>query len=103
MSVDTVTPVSSPASFLQGYQSSLARTLSSIDLNAVAQVVDVLREARNKDRRIFVCGNGGSASTASHFATDMIKGSSYNRGERFKILPLTDSLSTITAYSNDVS
>ena len=52
---------------------------------------------------IFVCGNGGSASTASHFACDMVKGASYGRSKRFRILALTDSLPTLTAYSNDVS
>jgi D-sedoheptulose 7-phosphate isomerase len=45
----------------------------------------------------------GSAATASHFVTDMVKGASFNRDSRFRIMALTDSLSTITAYSNDVS
>jgi D-sedoheptulose 7-phosphate isomerase len=49
-----------------------------------------------------VCGNGGSASTASHFVTDMVKGASYGRSTRFRIMALTDSLPTITAYANDV-
>src|SRR5205807_7564443 len=48
-------------------------------------------------------GNGGSASTASHFATDMVKGASYGRSSRFRVMALTDSLPTLTAYSNDVS
>jgi D-sedoheptulose 7-phosphate isomerase len=61
------------------------------------------REARAQNRRIFVCGNGGSASSASHFATDMVKGASFGRASRFRIMALTDSLPTITAYSNDVS
>jgi D-sedoheptulose 7-phosphate isomerase len=59
-------------------------------------------EARDQGRHIFVLGNGGSASTASHFATDLGKGASYNRPERFRVLPLTDSMSTVTAYANDV-
>lgn len=45
----------------------------------------------------------GSASTASHFVTDMVKGASYGRSRRFKIHALTDSLSTLTAYANDVA
>src|SRR5205085_2562594 len=53
--------------------------------------------------RIFVCGNGGSASAASHFATDMVKGASFGRETRFRVMALTDSLPTITAYSNDIS
>jgi D-sedoheptulose 7-phosphate isomerase len=50
-----------------------------------------------------VCGNGGSASTASHLACDIVKGASYMQQQRFRIMALTDSLPTITAYSNDVS
>ena len=58
---------------------------------AVDQAIEWFREARDAGRRIFVCGNGGSASTASHFACDMVKGASYNRDRRFRIMALTDS------------
>ena len=63
----------------------------------------MLAQARDAGRRIFVCGNGGSASSASHFACDMVKGASYGRPSRFRIMALTDQLPTITAYANDVS
>jgi D-sedoheptulose 7-phosphate isomerase len=53
-------------------------------------------------RHISFCGNGGSASTASHFACDIVKGASYQRTQRFQILSWPDSLPTLTAYSNDV-
>jgi D-sedoheptulose 7-phosphate isomerase len=49
-----------------------------------------------------VCGNGGSAAAASHFVTDVLKSASYGRPSRFRIMALTDSVSTITAYANDV-
>ena len=44
-----------------------------------------------------------SASTASHFVCDMLKGASFKRDKRFRIMALTDSLPTITAYANDVT
>jgi D-sedoheptulose 7-phosphate isomerase len=90
--------MSSPA----GYLSQLHRTLDALDLGRIEQAIEWFCEARDAGRRIFVCGNGGSASTASHFATDMLKGASYNRATRFRIQALTDSLSTISAYANDV-
>jgi D-sedoheptulose 7-phosphate isomerase len=90
-------------SFPQQYRSELLKAIETIDLAAVERAIDVLRRAREEDRRIFVCGNGGSASTASHFATDILKGASFGRDKRFRIMALTDSLSTLTAYSNDVS
>ena len=85
------------------YQAELMKVIESIDPQAVDQAIQLLAKARDQGRRIFTCGNGGSASSASHFATDMVKGASFGRLSRFRILALTDSLSTISAYSNDVS
>jgi D-sedoheptulose 7-phosphate isomerase len=77
--------------------------IEHIDLDRVEQAIQWFDDARAQSRHIFVCGNGGSASTASHFACDIVKGASYNKAKRFRILALTDSLPTLTAYSNDVS
>jgi D-sedoheptulose 7-phosphate isomerase len=88
--------------FAKNYKAELLRAIESIDLEKVGEAIDILARAREEGRRIFVCGNGGSASAASHFATDLVKGASYGRTSRFRVLALTDSLPTITAYSNDV-
>lgn len=90
-------------SFPEQYKSGLLQTIERIDLAKVEQAIAWFREARDQDRQIFVCGNGGSASTASHFACDVVKGASFQRSQRFRIMALTDSLPTLTAYSNDVS
>jgi D-sedoheptulose 7-phosphate isomerase len=89
--------------YSRDYKTKLFGTLDSLDLESVDRAIQILRQARDSNRHIFVCGNGGSAATASHFVTDMVKGASFNRDSRFRIMALTDSLSTITAYSNDVS
>lgn len=96
-----VTPISG-LNFGFEYKAKLLSALETVDIRAVERGIEMLAEAREKNRHIFVCGNGGSASTASHFVTDMVKGASYNRKARFRIMALTDSLPTITAYSNDV-
>jgi D-sedoheptulose 7-phosphate isomerase len=85
------------------YRTDLCRTLEALELGGVSRAIEILAKAREEGRHIFVCGNGGSASTASHFVCDMVKGASYNRRKRFRITALTDSLPTITAYSNDLS
>jgi D-sedoheptulose 7-phosphate isomerase len=90
-------------SFPSLYKTDLLKAIESVDLETVGRAIDVLARARDEGRRIFVCGNGGSASTASHFACDIVKGASFNRPARFRIMALTDSLPTLTAYSNDVS
>src|SRR6058998_3139556 len=89
--------------FPQQYKSELLQAIDTIDLDKVNEAIELFRDARANGRRIFVCGNGGSASTASHFACDIVKGASFNRQSRFRIMALTDQLPTLTAYANDVS
>ncbi len=88
--------------FPEAYKSSLGATLDTLDLERVGEAIRWFEETRAAGGAMFVCGNGGSASTASHFVCDMVKGASYGRPARFRIQALTDSLATITAYANDV-
>jgi D-sedoheptulose 7-phosphate isomerase len=88
--------------YLDNYRADLHRVIDAVDSTQVEQAIEWLREARDAGRTIFVCGNGGSASTASHFACDIVKGASYQREKRFRIMALTDQMPTISAYSNDV-
>ena len=90
------------ASFPELYKTDVLQAIETIDLEKVGQAIGIFAQARDEGRRIFVCGNGGSASTASHFVCDMVKGASFQRDKRFRIMALTDSLPTITAYANDV-
>jgi D-sedoheptulose 7-phosphate isomerase len=77
--------------------------LDSIPVAAVSQLIEKLRAALKEDRQIFVIGNGGSAANASHFATDLGKGSSDKLGARFRVISLNDNVSWITALGNDYS
>src|SRR6266536_881439 len=73
----------------------------SIPIDAVAVIIERFRAALQEDRQIFVFGNGGSAANASHFATDLGKGSSDKLGKRFRVLSLNDNVSWMTALGND--
>jgi D-sedoheptulose 7-phosphate isomerase len=84
------------------YKAALLEAIDRIDVGRVEQAIAWFREARDNSKSIFVCGNGGSSSTAAHFTCDMVKGASYNRDSRFRIMALADSQATLTAYSNDV-
>ena len=88
--------------FPSEYKRNLLEAIERIDLPSVHRAIEWFRDARDSGRRIFVCGNGGSASTASHFACDMVKGASQCGNTRFRIQALTDSVPTLTAYSNDI-
>ena len=89
-------------SYPEQYRAKLFESLHAIPLDKVEQAIQILAQARDDGRAVFVCGNGGSASTASHFVCDLVKGASYGRARRFRITALTDSLPVITAYANDV-
>jgi len=88
--------------FPSQYREHLVSTIQGLDLEKIAQAIDWFHQARAEGRAIFVAGNGGSQATASHFVCDMVKGASYGRPSRFRILALNESIPTVTAYSNDV-
>jgi D-sedoheptulose 7-phosphate isomerase len=77
--------------------------LDSIPAQAVADVIEIFRDALKNDRQIFIFGNGGSASNSSHFITDLGKGASDKLNSRFRCLSLNDNISWITALGNDYS
>jgi D-sedoheptulose 7-phosphate isomerase len=87
--------------WINDYVKAQQAALASIPADAVANIIGKLREAHREERQIFVFGNGGSAANASHFATDLGKGSSDKLGKRFKVMSLNDNVSWITALGND--
>jgi D-sedoheptulose 7-phosphate isomerase len=89
--------------WLQTYISAQHRALDSVPLDAIAQATETVRTAWKNDRQIFAIGNGGSAANASHFATDLGKGSSDAVGQRFRVQSLTDNVAWISALGNDYS
>ncbi len=87
--------------WIKDYIAAEQKALASIPADQVAAAIETVKEALQNDRQIFVFGNGGSASNASHFATDLGKGSSDAVGKRFRVLSLNDNVSWMTAIGND--
>src|SRR5215208_6110813 len=75
--------------------------LDATPTTALARILDILEQARVERRRIFVFGNGGSASTASHFAADLGKNTVRSHMPRFQITCLNDNMAIFSAYAND--
>jgi len=67
------------------------------------KIFNVLKNARDSGNQVFVMGNGGSASTASHFVADLLKTSITNENKRFKAISLSDNIPVLLAWSNDES
>lgn len=70
---------------------------------AIWSVIDVLMDAWRNGRHVFIFGNGGSASTASHMANDLNKLTIVPGKRRFKAMCLTDNVPLMTAWSNDTA
>ncbi|MBZ5501607.1 MAG: SIS domain-containing protein [Acidobacteriia bacterium] len=86
------------------YFEELQRVMVSLPKDGIDQIADTLVRAYDAGRTVYLCGNGGSAALASHFACDLGKGTAYcNGGKRFRVLSLTDNLPTLTAWANDCS
>ena len=95
-------PSSSDVStFFNKYVNGFHATMKRIDISQVKDLIEGLLEARAKDKQIFIVGNGGSASLASHFATDLIKERFPDPRYLFRVTSLADNASVITATGND--
>lgn len=88
---------------IYNYIDNLKKVLDSFDVDALEKIIKLFISARDNKKTIYVFGNGGSGSTASHMVCDIIKGCSYEKEKKFKIICLNDNIPTILAYSNDVS
>lgn len=88
---------------INNYISKHASVFKSMDLTRVQQCLDLVTNTINNNKKIITCGNGGSASTASHYITDWNKMYNLATGKKFRGLSLTDNVGLITAYGNDIS
>lgn len=89
--------------FLRQYLRELSNIFEEINLREFDNFIGELIGAYKRRSHIFIFGNGGSASTASHFACDINKGVSFGKDERYKIICLNDNIPTMLAYGNDIS
>ena len=88
---------------LEQYINDFKNSIEKLDLESINHLVEQIIHTANSKGRIYVCGNGGSASTASHFAVDMMKGVISNKKNFIDVTCLNDNIPILTAYSNDLS
>ncbi len=86
---------------IKNYLTDISTSLARLPVEAITQVIDVLEEARERGRSVFIFGNGGSAATASHFAGDLAKGAICPGKHRLKAFALTDHVPLLSAWAND--
>ena len=86
---------------MQAYRDECVAALNAVDLDAVAAVAEALLAARDAGHIVFIAGNGGSAATASHMATDLMLGSQLV-DPPLRVIALTDNQAILTATGNDL-
>lgn len=90
-------PIASAATaLLTAHVQRTSAALRVLDLDALASIERVLRSARDERRRVFTCGNGGSAAAALHLATDLAL-----LPEPFDVQCLNGNAALLSALAND--
>lgn len=88
---------------IKNYIKTLQGVLDQLDHSAINSVLNLLVQATEKGKTIYIFGNGGSAATASHFQNDFNKGISEYTEKKFRFQCLNDNIATVLAIANDIS
>lgn len=87
---------------IKDYIKNEIETLEKLDVEQINAALNLLRETQENGNTVYVFGNGGSSSTASHFQNDFNKGVSEHLDKKFNLLCLNDNVSTVMAVANDI-
>ena len=87
---------------LNSYLDEEIEVLRKLDLNKINEIMNVLDKARLSGSKVYICGNGGSAATASHYCCDFNKGVSDSLNKKFDFVCLSDNIPTMMAIANDI-
>jgi D-sedoheptulose 7-phosphate isomerase len=99
--ISEATPRVVPIPGVELYLQTVSVALNQLPFDRINQVTDVLWNAYQENRAVYLFGNGGSAALASHCACDFGKGTVINGNRRFRVLALTDNVPLMTAWAND--
>jgi D-sedoheptulose 7-phosphate isomerase len=85
----------------QSYLAEVSDIANKLDRNAIDSAIKILFQAWKNDNQVFTLGNGGSASTATHFACDLNKWVSDKTERKFRAFALVDNIPLVSALTND--
>lgn len=83
------------------YLTSLQETINQLPKEEIVRVIELLHAVRFAGRQVFIMGNGGSASTATHFVCDLAKNTRRRDWPHYKVIGLSDNMAIFSAYAND--
>ncbi len=85
----------------QSYLSEVTEIANKLDRITIDSAINILFNAWKNDNQVFTFGNGGSASTATHFACDLNKWVSDKAERKFRAFALVDNIPLVSALTND--
>jgi D-sedoheptulose 7-phosphate isomerase len=85
------------------YLAQLQEAMADLPIELIDRVIAILLDSARRGSHVFIFGNGGSASTASHFACDLAKNTLVSNAPRFRVVALTDNVALMTAWANDTA
>jgi phosphoheptose isomerase len=88
--------------YAQMYFGLLTRAYSTIDWQQVTRAGEMLSTAAKAGKRIYSCGNGGSAAIANHLVCDCLKGARTDSTIAPEVVSLSATVELITAIANDI-
>ena len=83
------------------YVTVLQETLNQLPKDEIVRVIELLHSARLTGKQVFIMGNGGSASTATHMVCDLAKNTRKTGWPHYKVIGLSDNMAIFSAYAND--
>ncbi len=86
---------------IEDYLSGVSEVARKISVEDTDKVIGILFDAWRNGNRVYTCGNGGSASTATHFACDLLKTAAPEGKRGFKAECLNDNIPLMLALIND--
>jgi len=94
---------SSMTAALEDHITEVRAVLARIPIDAMERVVAIILDAYRRNKHVYILGNGGSASTATHFACDLSKATIVEGRARLRVTSLTDNVALLTAWANDTN
>jgi phosphoheptose isomerase len=91
------------SAYLNAYAQEIRAAFATVDPRQVCRAAEALEGAAQLRATIFVCGNGGSAAIAGHFACDHMKGVSTGTDLSPRVVSLSSNIELLTAIANDIS
>jgi D-sedoheptulose 7-phosphate isomerase len=88
--------------FVTHYLEELAAIVEKVSQQEICNVMALLYQAWQEGKQVFIAGNGGSASTATHFTCDLSKYCNVEGKPRFKAICLNDNIPLVSALTNDL-